>query len=94
MNLHMNTNSITNILVYKDVASILKVRITMNTSNVREILVHWNGNLIKFSGCDDGLYFFGIDTPKIHLVTKDSTNIVPKQAIKNYYIITNFSKNK
>ena len=53
----MNTHSMAIILAFKGVASIPGVLITMDASNERVILVHWNGNLIKFTECDDGLYF-------------------------------------
>ena len=51
------------ILAFKDFTSIPAVCITTDGANERAVMVHWNGNLIIVSECDDGLYFFDTAAP-------------------------------
>ena len=43
----------------------------MDTENKKSIMVHWNGNLITCTGCENGLYLFDTDAPGNHRVTED-----------------------
>ena len=90
----MNTNYMSTILDFKNVAFIAEVRITMNTANESTILGNWNRNLIKSTKCDNGLYFFDTDASENHSVAEDSTNNYTKQVINNYYMLTTISNDK
>ena len=91
---HMNTKYIATILAFKDVASIPVVIITMCTAKKRVILIHWNGNVIKFNECDKGLYFFDTAAPESHHVADYSKNDSTKKSFNNDFLITTVSQNK
>ena len=55
---HFNPRSLANILSLGDVANIPGARLTMDTEVERAILLHVNGDIIKFHECKDGLYFY------------------------------------
>ena len=90
----MNTKSMTIILSFKDVASILGVGITMYLSNKRSSIVHWNIKIINFTECDDGFHFSDTTAPENNRITEDSKNIAAKQAFSNCHIIITISNNK
>ena len=66
----------------------------MDAENERAIMVHWNRNLINFTGCYDGFYFFDTSAPENHCVSEDSTNNTTKKSIDNYSMITTISSIK
>ena len=68
----MNINSMAAILAFKDVASIPRLRITMNTANKISIPVHWKENLINFTLSDNSLYLFDTYAPEKHHITDNS----------------------
>ena len=66
----------------------------MYTENIRAILLHCNGNLIKFTKYDNGLYLFDTAAPEKHRVAEGFKNTTTKQAFNNYSIITTIYKKK
>ena len=92
--LHMDTKYMATILYFKGVTSILVMRITMDTANEISIILHWSGNLVKFTECDDGLYFFDTATPEDHCVAEDSKNNATNKSFNNYSMLNTISKNK
>ena len=55
MEVHFNPDSMANILLIKDVASVPGVHISMDSSKERSIIVKYNNQIIKFQESRDGL---------------------------------------
>jgi hypothetical protein len=86
LKVHVNESSLANILSLKDVASIPGIKITMDTSKERAIYVHLDGKdaeEIKFSECNDGLYYYDVSA---------SNNI--KTTVNNYSFLSTVANNK
>jgi hypothetical protein len=79
---HFNADSMANILAIKDVASIPGVRLTMDSSKERAIIVEYGDELLKFDECQDGLYFY------------DTNKNKPKPAVTNYSMLQTVADNK
>ena len=67
---HYNSESMAIILSLLDVANLEGARITMDTDVERAIILHYNGQTLKFKECIDGLYY--IDARNMN---KDKTHI-------------------
>ena len=86
MEVHFNAHSaIANILSVSDVANLPNAKLTMDTSEDRAIILHFNGRKIRFKECVDGLYYWDTttnNTPK------------PKQSVTNYSLLNTVDSNK
>ena len=58
MEVHFNPDSMANILVIKDVASIPVLHISMYLRKERAIIAEYKNQIIKFQECHDGLYYY------------------------------------
>ena len=59
---HFNPESIANILSLTDIANLPGAKVTMDTSQERAIILHYDGKKFKFQECHDGLFF--LDTSR------------------------------
>ena len=78
MPVYYNKKSLANVLSFKQVAALDGVRITIDTSVEKAMLVHVNNMTLKFRECKDGLYFLNmkelnVDSNK----TKPTVNYYP-----------------
>ena len=58
MKQHFNLESMSSILAIKYVASIPRVRISMDSKKELEIMVEYHNQIINFQECHEGLYYY------------------------------------
>ena len=58
MEVHLNPDSMANIIEIKNVDSIPGVHISMDSRKERVIIVEYQNQIIKFQECCDGLYYY------------------------------------
>ena len=58
MEVHLNIDSMTNIIAIKDVSSIPGVHISTDLRKERAIIMEYKNQVIKFQECRDGLYYY------------------------------------
>ena len=58
MEVYYNGDSIANTTSLHHVASLLGVRITMDTIIEKAMTLHFNGTSVKFKECSEGFYYF------------------------------------
>jgi hypothetical protein len=79
-----NPTSVANILALKDVAD--RFQITMDTTKERAMLVHVSDdNIIKFSECGDGLYYFDTGSNNTSTPVTEYSFLSTVQANKTYF---------
>ena len=61
-----NADSIANVLSFTQVASLPGIYITTDTAVERAMVVHVNGRSLKFSECDQGLYYLDLSEYKLN----------------------------
>ena len=71
INVHYNHESMANIVSMKDVLSLPNVKVTMDSSQERAVIVDFKGDIFKFTECANGLYFY--DTAVNNKSKKDTT---------------------
>ena len=60
MEVHLNSDSMANILSIKDLASIPGVHISMDSRKYCAIIVEYQNQIIRFQECHDGFYYYDI----------------------------------
>ena len=63
---HFNPDLLANILSMSDVANLPGACVTMDSSMERAILLHYNGEVIRFNECADGLYAWIPEVNSVH----------------------------
>jgi hypothetical protein len=83
---HFNQKSMANILSMKDVVSLPNVKVTMDSSQERALLVEFEGEIFKFEECDNGLYFYDTIVPsKSKLVSTPYSFLETVKDNKEYF---------
>ena len=75
---HYKKGTIANVLSFKEVSSIPGVRITVDTDVDQAMLVHMGSRVLKFTQCNDGLFYL------------DLTNYKLNESLTDYTTPTNF----
>ena len=88
LKVHFNEHSLANILSLSDVANLPGARVTMDTDLDRAIILHYNGQTLRFRECTDGLYFFDTDTlNKTHNSSKNLLTQYSKQKASFIHLV-------
>ena len=89
IDVHFNPHSLANILSLRNVANIPNARLTMDTAVDHAILLHVNDEIIRFTECRDGLYYFDTNhnhsNPPLTQYPNDVTLLNMVQTNKQHY---------
>jgi len=94
MPVYYNKNSLANVLSFKQVTALNGVRITLDTSVEKAMLVHVNGVVLKFRECKDGLYYLNMENFNIDNYKNKSTVNHYSHASNNICLVTTVENNK
>ena len=72
LKVHYNSDSLANILSLSDVANLPGARLTMDTEIEKAIVLHFNGQQLKFQECSDGIYYWDTQSKSKTTVTNYS----------------------
>ena len=94
MPVYYNKNSLANVLLFKQIDALDGVKITLDTSVEKAMLVHMNDKVVKFRECKDGLYYLKMENFNIDNYKNKSTVNHYSHASNNICLVTTVENNK